>query len=245
GQNVLSLNGGIMNVGGVGVTLTGCIDVDCSVSQGCIGFGSNLVVTKCRGNVLLELGGRRAIDVVRETVLELDGEQRSRLGQGLFVGRVINEYKERFGRDDYLLRGIRGFDEQAGAVLTDDFFRVGQTIRLHYRDTKTAQADLGMLLDRERLRPEPAAALLLTSQGREVGPAGSPGHDAGAVARAFGQRAPGVHAAKGGQEYGGDTNHQVPVAGFEAAGEIGPVGDGVFLHTQSAVLAMIRDGGRS
>lgn len=242
GQNVLSLNGGIMNVGGVGVTLTGNIDVDCAVSQGCVGFGSNLVVTKCRGNVLLELSGRRAIDVVRETVLELDGEQRSRLGRGLFVGRVINEYKERFGRDDYLIRGIRGFDEQAGAVLTDDFFRVGQTIRLHYRDTKTAQADLGMLLDRERLRSEPAAALLLTSQGREAGPAGSPSHDAGAVARAFSQQTPGVHAAKGGRPYGGSPDHDVPLAGFEAAGEIGPTGDGVFLHSQSAVLAVIREG---
>lgn len=243
GQNVLSVNGGLMNVGGIGVTISGDIEVDSGVSQGCLGFGPTFVVTKCRGNVLLELGGRRAIDAVREVVLELGGEERSRLGRGLFVGRVINEYKDRFGRDDFLIRGIRGFDEDAGAVLTDDFFRVGQTIRLHYRDPGTAEADLGMVLDRERLRAKPAGALLITCHGRDAGPAGSPGLDAGPLARAFAARPHGAAAAKGGQAFGGDTESALPVAGFEAAGEIGPVGDGVFLHTQSAVMAFFRSRG--
>ena len=241
GQNVLSLNGGLMNVGGIGVTIAGDIAVDSGVSQGCVGFGPTMVVTRCRGNVLLELGGRRAIDAVREVVLELDAEQRAQLGRGLFVGRVINEYKERFGRDDFLIRGIRGFDEDAGAVLTDDFFRVGQTIRLHYRDTGTAQADLGMVLDRERLRARPTGALMVTCQGRDAGPSGSPGLDAGALSRAFATPLHGADAAKGGQAFGGGGPPAFPVAGFEAAGEIGPVGDGVFLHTQSAVMAFFRE----
>ncbi|MEO1716685.1 MAG: FIST N-terminal domain-containing protein [Planctomycetota bacterium] len=240
GQNVLSLNGGIMNVGGIGVTLAGDIEVDCGVSQGCLGFGPTLVVTKCRGNVILELAGRRAIDVVRELVLELGSEQRSRLGRGLFVGRVINEYKDRFGRDDFLIRGIRGFDEQAGAVLTDDFFRVGQTIRLHYRDPSTAEADLGMVLDRERLKRPPAGAMLITCQGRHAGPAGSPGLDAAPVSRAFSAPTHGADIAKGGQAFSAESNGAVPIAGFEATGEIGPVGTGVFLHTQSAVVATFR-----
>ncbi len=241
GQNVLSLNGGMMNVGGVGVTISGDVAVDCGVSQGCLGFGPTMVVTKCRGNVLLELGGRRAIEAVREAVLELGAEQRARVGRGLFVGRVINEYKERFGRDDFLIRGIRGFDEEAGAVLTDDFFRVGQTIRLHYRDPSTAEADLGMVLDRERLGSTPAAALMITAQGRDAGPAGLPGHDAGPLARVFATPTHGSDAAKGGRAFGSDRDAAIPIAGFEAAGEIGPVGDGVFLHTQSAVLAFFRE----
>jgi small ligand-binding sensory domain FIST len=241
GQNVLGQNGGLMNVGGVGVTLSGAIEVDTAVSQGCLGFGPTMVVTKCRGNVLLELGGRRAIEAVREAVLELDADERTQLGRGLFVGRVINEYKDRFGRDDFLIRGIRGFDEDAGAVLTDDFFRVGQTIRLHYRDTRTAEADLGMVLDRERLRPKPAGALLITCRGREGGPAGGPGLDAGAVSRAHEPRAHGADAAKGGQAFEPAEPAPIPMAGFESAGEIGPVGDGVFLHTQSAVMAFFRE----
>ncbi|MEM9662766.1 MAG: FIST N-terminal domain-containing protein [Planctomycetota bacterium] len=240
GQNVLSLNGGFLHAGGIGVTLTGGIEIDCGVSQGCLGFGPTLLVTKCRGNVILELAGRRAVDVVREMVLDLAPEQRARLGWGLFVGRVINEYKDHFGRDDFLIRGIRGFDEDAGAVLTDDFFRVGQTIRLHYRDPGTAEADLGMVIDRARLRPAPAGALMITCEDRDAGAAGSPGQDAAALSRAFKLPAHGADAAKGGTAFSPDTQGSFPIAGFEAAGEIGPVGDDVFLHTQSAVVALFR-----
>ncbi|MEO1584740.1 MAG: FIST N-terminal domain-containing protein [Planctomycetota bacterium] len=240
GQNVLALNGAVMHAGGIGVTLSGPIGVDADVSQGCLGFGPTMVVTGCRENVLLELGGRRAFDAVREAVVGLSPDQRTRLSSGLFIGRVINEYKDRFGRDDFLIRGVRGFDEDAGAVLTDDFFRVGQTIRLHYRDTQTAREDLGMVLDRQRLRPKPAGVLVIPCQGREAGPAGMPGYDASAVANAFADRRHGADEAKGGMPIEPVSDDVPAIAGFEAAGEIGPIGDGVHMHTQSAVIASFR-----
>ncbi|MGP1272393.1 MAG: FIST signal transduction protein [Phycisphaerales bacterium] len=240
GQNVLSINGGIMNAGGVGVSLRGDIEVDALVSQGCKAFGPTMVVTRARGNILLELGGRPALDAVRDAVLELPEGTRKQLERGLFVGRVINEYKERFGRDDFLIRGVRGFDESARAVITDDFFRVGQTVRLHMRDARTADEDLAMLLDAQKLRPEPEACLLLAGNGRGSRLFTKPHHDARAVGRAFGPPDHGTAKAKSGEEIRVDAPPTVPLAGMFAAGEIGPVGGESFLHSQTACMAVFR-----
>ena len=63
----------------------------------------------------------------------------------------------------------------------------------------------------------PAGALAFTCNGRGAGMFGAADHDARAVDRAFGG---------------------VPVAGFFAAGEIGPVGGESFLHGFTATVAV-------
>lgn len=103
------------------------------------------MITKARGNIIFELGGRPALRVLQEAVAELSEEQRAKLPGGPFIGRVINEYKERFGRSDYLIRTVMGFDPNTGAVAVGDLVRVGQTIRFHARDAQTASEDLALL----------------------------------------------------------------------------------------------------
>jgi small ligand-binding sensory domain FIST len=240
GQNVLMLNGGQMRAGGVGVSLVGPVQLDAVVSQGCRGFGPTMIVTKARGNVIIEIGGRPALDAVRDAVLELDPDRRKQIEGGLFVGRVINEYKQRFGRDDYLIRAVRGFDERARAILCDDFFRVGQTIRLHMRDAQTAEEDLGMLLDAQKLRPQPAGGLILAGAQRGAALFGRPNRDASAVLRAFSQPDSGVERAKSGEAIDVGREPPLATAGMFTSGEIGPVGGTPFLHSQSVGLGLFR-----
>src|SRR5690606_12382301 len=120
GGNVLILDDKVMRSGGVGVSLRGDVDVDAVVSQGCRPIGRPLVVTGAQRNVIRTLGGARAVDVLRDIVTGLEPEDRELLPNGVYMGRVINEYKARFGRGDFLIRGVLGVDQKSGAIAVGD-----------------------------------------------------------------------------------------------------------------------------
>ncbi len=219
GNNMLVLDEQVQSVGAVGVTISGPADIDIVVSQGCRPIGQPVVVTKARGNVILELGGDKALDVVQKLTSELDARDRELLSAGLLLGTVINEYKERFGRGDFLIRNILGYDKKHGAIAVGDLPRVGQTIQMHVRDADTAHEDLQLLLDAQQLKDPPLGAMLFTCNGRGSRLFSESNHDVQTIRDRLGN---------------------VPLAGFFAAGEIGPVGDTSFLHGHTASLALIR-----
>lgn len=239
GGNRLFVNDRILTSGVVGVSLSGPVRIDTVVSQGCRAFGPNLVITRARENMILELGGRPALAVVQEIVATLPESDQALLRKGLFVGRVINEYKPRFFRDDYLIRNVMGADEGTAAIAVNEFMRVGQTVRLHLRDARTAQSDLDLLLDAQSLHERPAGAVLITCNARGTRLFDHPHHDALTITRAFARPAPGEESARGGAAIGpGDDD--LPLAGFFAGGEIGPVGGESFIHGHSVCLALFR-----
>lgn len=239
GGNRLILNGDVRDRGLVGVSIAGHLRVDAVVSQGCRPVGQPLVVTRAKGNVILELAGRPALDIVRETVAALPRPHTEGHGPALLVGLVINEYRERFGRSDFVVRSILGVDHDHGALAIGDLVRVGQTVQFHVRDADTASRDLGMLLDVQRMYDPPAGAMLITCNGRGSRLFGAPGHDAATLARAFLGPAPGERLAKTGHEL--DPTHAgLPIAGFFAAGEIGPLGADSYLQGHTAVAALFR-----
>jgi small ligand-binding sensory domain FIST len=245
GGNALILNDRTFQSGAVGLSLRGNVHVDTVVSQGCRPFGPNMVVTKAKGNMIFELAGRSAIEVVQETVASLGDNYSQMLAGGLFIGRVIDEYKGRFGRNDFLIRNVVGVDPARGAIAVADRVRVGQTIRLHCRDAVTAQEDLSLLLDAQKLYDKPKGALMVTCNGRGrrmFGETHTPdNHDAMAVARAFSQVQGGEVLSKPGKPFEPRVESPIPLAGFFANGEIGPVGDESFVHGHTACLALFRD----
>ena len=100
--------------------------------------------------------------------------------------------------------------------------------------------------DVQALHDRPEGVVLFTCNGRGTRLFSEPHHDARAIQRAFaegsGASAPGESKAKGGfpiKEGNGITPH-VPLMGFFAAGEIGPVGNEVFLHGQTASALVFR-----
>jgi small ligand-binding sensory domain FIST len=239
GGNTLVLDDAVYRAGLVGVGLRGRVRVDTLVSQGCRGFGPTLVITKAKKNLIFELSGRPALTVVREEVEALPEAEKKLLERGLFVGRVVNEYKDRFGRDDFLIRNVLGIEERHNAIAVNELVRVGQTVRLHLRDAQTADEDLAMLLDAQQLRDPPVGAVLVTCNGRGTRLFDSPHHDAAAVARAFSPIRAGEDLSKGGLPIDAEAP-SIPLAGFFAAGEIGPVGDQSYNHGQSAVVGLFR-----
>src|SRR5438445_227652 len=83
---------------------------------------------------------------------------------------------------------------------------------------RSAREDLVRILEIERLDPV-AGALLFSCNGRGKGLFGKPDHDVTALRSALGD---------------------IPVAGFFAAGELGPVGGRNFVHGFTASMLLFR-----
>jgi small ligand-binding sensory domain FIST len=245
GGNVLILNDRVMTSGGVGLSLSGNVVVDSLVSQGCKPLGPTHVVTAVRGQLVLGLGGKPAIHALTEMLDTLKEPEREMAKKGLFLGRAINEYKTRFGRDDFLIRNVYGVDQTHEAIAVMDLLKVGQTVQFHVRDQATATEDLGLLLDLQQLHGRPAGALLFTCNGRGTKLFDEPHHDARQVMKAFNVMPAGEEAAKMGFPVRASkvpgAERPMAMAGFFAAGEIGPVGDQAFVHGQTACLALFRE----
>lgn len=230
----------VHDAGVVGVAIRGAVQVDAVVSQGCRPFGPLFVVTRAKQNALMELGGRPALAAIREACEELEPADRKLLGGGgLMVGRVVNEYKDRLGRGDFLVRPILGADESSGSVAVAEALRPGQRVQLHLRDASTASKDLGLLLDAQSLYERPAGALLITCNQRGEKLFGRPHHDVASVQRAFRGGEAAEQQAKPGSAMT-PAEPLVPLAGCFVAGEIGPVGASSYVHSQTACVALFR-----
>jgi small ligand-binding sensory domain FIST len=220
GFNVLVQDDRAIAAGAVGVSIFGDLEIDFIVSQGCRPIGKPLVITKCKDNVILELGGRKAIGALQELAQNLPDAEKRLLHKGLLIGTVVNEYKDHFGRGDFLVRSVMGLDQKVGGIAVGEMCRVGQTIQFHARDAATAAEDLQLLLDAQVMHTtQPFGALLFSCNGRGERLFGEPNHDLNIIRDRLGE---------------------IPIAGFFAAGEFGPIGNRSFLHGHTASLALLR-----
>jgi small ligand-binding sensory domain FIST len=220
GRQTLLVDDRVVHEGLVGVSLRS-VPVRTVVSQGCAPIGREAVVTAAEDNVVYELAGEPALERLRVDVESLSPELQALALEGLMVGLVIDENKAEYGRGDYLIRGLVGADEDTGAIAVGAEVRVGQTLRFHVRDARSADEDLVHALSSSLNGERAAGALLFTCNGRGSGMFGEPHHDARAVTRALGTPS---------------------VAGFFCGGEIGPVGGRAFVHGFTATLAVFLDG---
>lgn len=219
GENRLIRNEQVFDGGLVGVQLSGPVLVRTVISQGCSPIGERYVVTKAEQNMVYELGGQPALRRLQDVFESLEGPQRRNAHRALHVGIVIDEHRSRFERGDFLVRNLVGADQQAGAIAIGDLVQEGQTLQFQLRDAKSASEDLHFLLaaDRSKHHSRPLGALLFSCCGRGEGLFGHTHHDSSVVQERMGQ---------------------IPVAGFFAQGEIGPVGGRNFLHGYTASVAI-------
>ena len=223
GENRLFLDGETYDEGAVAVGLTGKIALRTVVSQGCRPIGEPLTVTRAEKNIVFELAGRSPMKVLQEMLPQLPARDQKLARSALFLGRVINEYREEFGRGDFLIRNLIGSDPQSGALAVGDLMRTGQTVQFQVRDADTADEDLRHLLTNERRElgeSQPCGVLLFSCVGRGEGMYGTAHHDIKLVQESLGP---------------------VPAAGFFCNGEIGPVGQRPFIHGFTSVVGLFTE----
>ena len=218
-ENRLLLNGQALQSGGVGAILQGGPQVHSIVSQGCRPIGSTFIVTKVEKNVILELGGKPALARLEQTYAGLSEEDRHLIRQGLHVGIAMNEFKQTFSRGDFLISNVLGADRESGAVAIGNFVRTGQTVQFHIRDADAADEDLRQLLAAKSplVAGRAKGALLFSCNGRGTQLFPKPDHDTGVIQEVCGP---------------------LPLAGFFAQGELGPVGKRNYIHGFTASIAL-------
>jgi small ligand-binding sensory domain FIST len=216
GGNRLALDGTIVTSGAVGALLGPEVNLTTVVSQGCRPIGTPLVVTRSEGQFVHELAGEPPLQRLLEQAKQLPESDIALINRGLHLGLVIDEHKIEFERGDFLIRNVFGADRETGTIQVGDDVEIGTTVQFQVRDAQSADEDLKeMLIGRAA-----DGVLLFTCNGRGTNLFPVDNHDATVIADLLGP---------------------VPMAGFFAAGELGPVGGRNFLHGFTASMALFRD----
>ena len=218
GDTRLLVDGHIHDRGAVGVVIGGDVSVHALVSQGCRPIGRPMTVTSAEGSTILKLAGRPALEQAKDAVAMLPTEEQPLAVRGLHLGVAVDEYADDHAHGDFLVRGIAGADQASGSITIGDVVEIGSTVQFLLRDADAAHDDLVSVLGHFRTTAgggSPAGALLFTCTGRGRAMFPSADHDSTAVRRGLG------------------VDH---VAGFFAAGEIGPVGGHNHVHTFTATV---------
>lgn len=219
GSTRLFLGDQVVDRGAVGALLAGPVGAHAVVSQGCRPIGPTMAVTAADGNVLLGLAGMPALDKLEQIVGELDPSTQALATTGLQVGVAMDEYADEHGAGDFLMRGIAGIDAERRGIVVGDLVAVGRTVQFQVRDADSADDDLRRMLRkfRDTSIEVVEGALLFSCNGRGAQMFASADHDVAVLEEELAVGA---------------------VAGFFAAGEIGPVAGRNHMHGLTAsVLA--------
>lgn len=223
GENLLYRDGKILRSGAVGVLLSGRFRLRPVVAQGCRPIGKRHVVTDCDRNAIRTLGGRPALKVIQEMLASLPPADRAAFQSAPQIGLVVDERKDVWGPGDYLIRNVLGVDPAKGVVFINDRVRRGQSVQFHVRDGPAASEDLSAHLERERALVNgraPRGGIIFACNGRGRRLFATPDHDISALREAFGP---------------------IPISGFFAQGEVGPVGCRNHLHGFTTCVALFCD----
>ncbi len=218
GDSILLLGDELYRTGAIGLALTGNIEIDTIVAQGCKPVGSPMFITRAAGPVLYELDGQSAMLTLEKLFATLDPDDRDLARNSLFLGVVMVDQQEVYEHGDFLIRNIVGVDPEALAVAVSAELREGSIAQFHLRDAHTSTADLQELLAKHQYG-SPAGALLFSCMGRGQDLYGATNHDTDLFHNQMGQ---------------------VPMGGFFSKGEIGPVLGQTFLHSYTSAFGLFR-----
>ncbi|WP_284465545.1 FIST signal transduction protein [Diaphorobacter nitroreducens] len=222
---------GVLHGGLSGVAFDAQVELVSRVTQGCQPISAQAAITAAQDNVVLELDGEPALDVLLDTLgvtLQGDAQAALRAVRATLAGLEDADAPQRqrtghFGADTRV-RHIVGLDATRSGVALGDHVEVGMRLAFCQRNVGAARADLMRICAeiREELSPqlEEAQALPAAGSAPHAEPAGGR-RICGALYVSCSDR--------GGPHFGGPSAElqivrhalgDVPLAGFFAGGEI-------------------------
>ncbi|MGA7982234.1 MAG: FIST N-terminal domain-containing protein [Chromatiaceae bacterium] len=169
--NVYLYADGVTQGGIAGVLFSERVGVVTRLSQGCSPIGPQRKITEAQRNIMIELDGRPALDVLKEDVGEILARDLTRAGGYIFAGLPI------MGSDtgDYLVRNLLGVDPQNKLVAIGDMVEPGGQVMFCRRDANTAREDLLRMLGaiKKSLNGPPRGGVYVSCLGRGVNLFGS------------------------------------------------------------------------
>lgn len=222
GSNILYLNDEVHRSGIVGVSLSGNIKVDTIVAQGCRPIGSPMFITKHQENVIEELDGRPALDMLNGIYELLDDKDKELFHNSLFIGIVMRPHQQSYEQGDFLIRNLVGMNEEKRTLAVGSLLKKNLVVQFHLRDADTSAQDLDVLLKNykeDNPHSQPKGSLLFSCLGRGEILYGEADHDTDCLLNHLGD---------------------VPLGGFFCNGEIGPVHGQTFLHGYTSSFGIFK-----
>ena len=219
--HALFIEDAIQHSGCVGIALCGNIRMDAVVAQGCKPVGDPMRVTRCRGNLLIELDDQQPTDALQGVYQASPESDQQLMRSSLFLGVRSGDETEESEGPEYLIRNVLAMDPDGGTLAIGSLLTQHQQVRFHVRDHLTSREDLkGRLQSYRTFCDEdqvPAGALLFSCMGRGIQLYGEANHDLSLFEELVGP---------------------VPVGGFFCNGEIGPVQGRPAVHGFTSVFAL-------
>ena len=185
--------------GGIsGALFAGDVSVATQLSQGCSSIGDAHRITRGDGNLIAELDGRPALEVMKEEIGELLSKDLRRAAGYIFVAFTVP------GSDtgEYLVRNLVAVDTRSGIIAVGEHVKVNDTIVFCKRDAASAVEDMERMLarlDGILGKRQPKGGLYFSCLARGPNQFSPPGLELEMIASRFGD---------------------LPIAGFFANGEI-------------------------
>jgi len=147
-----------------GVAFSDAVTVATRLTQGCAPIGRAHEITGAQHNIVVELDGRPALEVLRADAGITANEDLAELSGQIFVGLSVP------GSDtgEYVVRNLIGIDPSNKLIAIGELARKGQRLQFCRRDHETARSDMTRMLDsiREGLYTTPRGALYYSCLGR-------------------------------------------------------------------------------
>ncbi len=223
GGTALYLGNQVYHSGCITLALTGNIDIDMVVSQGCRPIGDPMFVTSAHENLVRELDGRSPRDLLSDLFERLPASDRDLFSQSLHMGMAMRTEASEFSSGDFLVRGILGMDPQTGALWVSANVPSNSVVQFHLRDAATSAMDLERALTTYKashLVAPDAGVLMFSCHGRGIELYGQADHDSNAFRRLVAD---------------------LPIGGFFCDGEIGPIHNATFLHGYTTAFAVLQE----
>jgi len=201
-----------------GIVLRGSRPARVGVTQACRPVSEMWTVTRTRGNWILELDGRPALDVYREAALGPLADDLARAAAFVLVA-LPRDASAPLRPGGYLVRHVVGFSPEDRAFAIPEIARRGDSIAFALREPASARSDLQAML--EGVGSEPAQlGLYFNCCARGAAFFGVEGLEAAYIARA---------------------QPDTPLLGMFGSCEVGPIGnpERTELLTYTGVLALV------
>ncbi|MFW5967646.1 MAG: FIST signal transduction protein [Persicimonas sp.] len=227
-DDLLLLEGHVFEDGGVGLALSGDLEVDTYVAQPARPIGEPLIVTSHTEHVVHRFDQGNPMEVFRRTVRQLGPEDQKLAKHSMLVGIGLGTQNREFGHGDFLLRNIAGFNPKNGDLAVAATIEDLDVLQFHLMSPQTAIDELEKSLEEcRRAHPE--------SNGEQ-----------GALYFSCRER---------GEEFYGEQNLEpnliqdhlegLSVGGCLSDGDIGALGEHTHLHGYASTLTVIGPGGDS
>jgi len=131
-----------------GLLLDGDFSCKIDITQGCQLVGSPCVVTKSNKNIISELDGEPAYEVLKRRIPKGILQDPMDILRLLFVAFPPDSDQTHISGSDYLVRNLIGVDQKSGYVAVPQNVEEGQLVGFTLRNPEMAREDLKQMLDR-------------------------------------------------------------------------------------------------